>query len=387
MDALQLRDNAKQELLQIRDIETGFEYLSKVKAIEVWAKAEKKDAELQNMIAEQKIRTQRILGQLIKEGQEKGEIASQRSFRGNQHEDSTTEVRSKTLSDIGISRKESSTFKQIASIPDDLFETTIAEKKDAVTKAVSELTTAGMLKVIKDIKSDNLKQKKEEYIEKSRQDIKIQPEIKQMDCIDFLNEFEDNSIDLLFTDPPYSTDIEDIYSFTNKWLPLAIQKTKKSGRLLICSGAYPIEIEAFLKVLLNQSKFIVDNPLVWTYKNTLGVTPKMKYNLNYQLIWHLYSKESKELDTSITGEMFSVMEINAPDGRLGNRLHTWQKPDELAFRLIRHTSKEGDIVVDPFCCTGTFLLEANRLNRISKGCDISIDNLKIAEDRGCIIIG
>ena len=69
MDALQLRDNAREQLAQIKDIETGTDYLNKVKAIEVWAKAERKDAELQNAIAEQKIRTQRILGNLLKENE------------------------------------------------------------------------------------------------------------------------------------------------------------------------------------------------------------------------------------------------------------------------------------------------------------------------------
>jgi len=59
-EALQLRDNAKQQLILIKDVESGIAYLNKVKAIEIWAQAEKKDAELQNMIAEQKIRTQRI---------------------------------------------------------------------------------------------------------------------------------------------------------------------------------------------------------------------------------------------------------------------------------------------------------------------------------------
>lgn len=152
LQALQLRDNARAELMQIKDIETGFEYLNKVKAIEVWAKAEKKDAELQNLIAEQKIRTQRILGQLIKDGQEAGEIAKQETNAKKVF----VSVQPRTLSEIGLTAKESSTFKQIASIPDDLFETTIAEKKDAVTKAVSELTTAGMLKVAKEIKTPHV---------------------------------------------------------------------------------------------------------------------------------------------------------------------------------------------------------------------------------------
>ncbi len=33
-------------------------------------------------------------------------------------------------------------------------------------------------------------------------------------------------------------------------------------------------------------------------------------------------------------EQFSVQDINAPDGRLGDRFHAWQKPDELAERVI-----------------------------------------------------
>ena len=143
MDALQLRDNARFELEQIKKIETGVEYLNKVKAIETWAKAEKKDAELQNMIAEQKIRTQRILGQLIKDGQEKGEIATQSDGYNKYGVPDKDTI--KTLSDIGITRKESSTFKQIASIPEHAFEEFIEEKKTAVDNAVSELTTAGIL--------------------------------------------------------------------------------------------------------------------------------------------------------------------------------------------------------------------------------------------------
>ena len=109
----------------------------------------------------------------------------------------------------------------------------------------------------------------------------------------------------------------------------------------------------------------------------------MKYNLNYQVVLHLYSEDSDELDTSNTNEMFSVQDINAPDGRIGNRFHAWQKPDELARRLIKQGSKEGDLVVDCFACTGTFLIEAAKQGRSAVGCDISHENLLIAEKRGC----
>lgn len=143
MDVLALRDNAKQQLQQIKNVETGIEYLNKVKAIEVWAKAEKKDAELQNMIAEQKIRTQRILGQLIQEGQQRGEIAKQEQPLKINVPDGY--IKPKTLSDIGISRKESSTFQTIASIPEERFENFIEEKKQKIDDAVMELTTSGLM--------------------------------------------------------------------------------------------------------------------------------------------------------------------------------------------------------------------------------------------------
>jgi len=205
------------------------------------------------------------------------------------------------------------------------------------------------------------------------------------DCYNFLNRFESKSVDLLITDPPYSTDVKDLPEFLDKWLYDALDKVKDTGRVFICIGAYPIEIYTYLKYLL-KTDWIVDNPLVWTYRNTLGQTPKMKYNLNYQLIIHLYKETSNPLDNRITNEMFSVQDINAPDGRLGDRFYKWQKPDLLAERLINHTTKGGDIIIDPFAGCGTFILKASELNRIAYGCDIDIEAINIAKKRGCYVV-
>ena len=84
--------------------------------------------------------------------------------------------------------------------------------------------------------------------------------------------------------------------------------------------------------------------------------------------------------------MFSVQDINAPDGRQGDRYHTWQKPEELASRLIRHSTQPGDVILDPFTCTGTFPVVASKLNRKVVAGDISVENLNIAESRGCNVI-
>jgi len=79
-----------------------------------------------------------------------------------------------------------------------------------------------------------------------------------------------------------------------------------------------------------------------------------------------------------------VQDISAPDGRQGDRYHAWQKPLDIADRFIRHSTKQGDTVLDPFACTGTFLIAAAKLGRIASGCDISAENITIAEGRGCL---
>ena len=238
----------------------------------------------------------------------------------------------------------------------------------------------------KQIKKEEKKKEKKIIIETTKEQRlntnKIQAKIYNENCVEFLDRFTDGSVDLLLTDPPYSTDIINVKEFIDTWLLKSLNKVKETGRAFICIGAYPIETYTYLKVLLN-TDWIVDNPLVWTYRNTLGVTPRMKYNLNYQFVLHLYKETSKPLDNRITNEMFSVQDINAPDGRVGDRFHTWQKPDELAKRLINHTTKEKDIIIDPFACTGTFILNGADLGRETYGCDIDKNALKIAYERGC----
>jgi DNA modification methylase len=236
-------------------------------------------------------------------------------------------------------------------------------------------------KTIKEVKWEAKKEKQKEREQKKANQARkssFQPTAEHRDYKDWL--LEQDFCDLLLTDPPYSTDIEDIYKFAAEWLPLALNKVKSTGRAYVFIGAYPDELAAYLAVKKpNQI-------LVWTYQNTLGPTPKFDYKLNWQAILYYRMPEAPPLDSPIMLEQFSVQNISAPDGRQGDRYHQWQKPLEIAERFIRHSTKEGGLILDPFCCTGSFLLAGAKLNRIAKGCDISRENLRIAEERGCTII-
>jgi hypothetical protein len=55
-----------------------------------------------------------------------------------------------------------------------------------------------------------------------------------------------------------------------------------------------------------------------------------------------------------------------------------QKPTELIDRIILASSREGDVVFDPFCGCGTTLFSAHALKRRWIGCDIAILPIQIA---------
>jgi len=199
--------------------------------------------------------------------------------------------------------------------------------------------------------------------------------------------------DVLLTDPPYSTDVEDIRAFASAWVPVALAKVKQTGRAYICIGAYPIELHAYLSVP-PPPHLILSQVLVWTYRNRVGPSPTHDYKLNWQAILYYRGTEAPPLNCSRAvsdypdlNEQFSVQDINLPDPRRHEahlaHWHAWQKPDELCERLVRHASHEGDLILDPFAGTGSFLLAAARLGRKALGCDKDRDMVRLALQRGC----
>jgi len=229
-------------------------------------------------------------------------------------------------------------------------------------------------KALEKIKDEKKKVKIETARKRIAEEVKERPNppiIIYGDCKDFAGK-----CDLLITDPPYMTDVENIKDFA-RWLPEKLQCVKSTGFAFIFIGAYPQELAAYLNIAMPTQV------LVWTYRNTLGAAPKNRYKLNWQAILFYRMQDSPELNCLITNELWSVQDVNAPDGRLDGRYHTWEKPMELAERLIRHTTKPGDVILDCFAGTGTFLLAGARLGRQAIGYEIDKKMIDIAVKRGC----
>lgn len=256
------------------------------------------------------------------------------------------------------------------------------------TREVKSLQNPEVVERIAETNAKPLTAVKQMQLEKAKQHIAEQNKPANKPVIhigDSVGYIPAEKYDLLLTDPPYSTDVENINVFVEKWLYTALDNIKDTGFAYIFIGAYPEEIKAYFNAKIpNHIKLC--QPLIWTYKNTLGNNPKDRYKLNYQLCLFYRGTNAPALDCPLTAEQWAVQEINAPDGRQGDRYHAWQKPLEIAERFIRHSTKQGQTVFDPFACTGTFLIAAAKLGRKAYGFEINADNAKIAEERGCTLV-
>jgi len=220
--------------------------------------------------------------------------------------------------------------------------------------------------------------------------LKVEAKIQNSNATDFLNTLVDKSVDLLLTDPPYSTEFEaeSFEIFVQNWLPLALSKLKETGQAYIFIGAYPWELRTYLNILYeHKQEYGEIQLLVWTYKNTIGPNPKNHYFQNWQTIIYIRGKKALELNIKSLLEGCAVQEFNAPDGRNGTRYHQWEKPLDLAKRLILHSATKTSVVVDPFAGTGTFLLAASELGLENIGSEIDQKIIDIAITRGCIQTG
>lgn len=262
---------------------------------------------------------------------------------------------------------------------------TLASHPEIVAQAKAEALENDTLVTRADV-LDKVKQKqKADDIEQARQDIEEQQKERGGAVLHIGDGIGFNPIekyDLLLTDPPYSTDVPDISEFANRWLYPALAGVKETGFAYVFIGAYPNELQAYLEAI-KPSNVTLEQVLIWTYKNTLGQNPKGRYKQNYQACLFFRGVNAPDLNCPLTSEQWAVQEINAPDGRQGDRYHAWQKPMEIAERFIRHSTTKGMTVFDPFACTGTFLLAAAKLGRKAYGFEIDPANAEIAFERGC----
>jgi 16S rRNA G966 N2-methylase RsmD len=351
--------------------------LNKVKAIEVWAKAEKKDAELQNMIAEQKIRTQRILGQLLKES----DLA--KAAKGNQYTgklEQSDDTTSPTLKSFGITKDQSSTFQKIAALPEEIFEAEIATAKNESAKRV-ELTTSRVLLAAKEYeqqkKKDEKIQERESTIENIVSTAKYNFAIDNLqhgwykvnnqflyfgsntdkDFIDFLPKAK-----FVFADPPYNAGVDE-WDYNFKWELDYLQD--KADVVAVTPGGW------------NACNFYKETQMNYIWEMFCWISNGMT---------HGKCGYANVIKTSIFGNVKPKIsqdfwKISIRVSETEDTQHKGRKPYEFMFHLLDVFTKESDIVIDPFAGSGTTLIMCEQMNRISYNAEINEQYCRLIFER------
>lgn len=234
--------------------------------------------------------------------------------------------------------------------------------------------------------------------------------IYQGDVLENLKQLPDNSVDLIFADPPYNIG-KDFDGLKEDWseqdfLDWAYQWIDECHRVLAKNGTFYLmnstENMPFLDIYC-RTKFNVTSRIVWSYDSS-GVQAKRYYGSLYEPILMLTKGKSYTFNyedimvEAKTGAKRQLMDYrkNPPQPYNTKKVpgnvwefprvrfkmeeyenHPTQKPEILLERVIKASSNEDDIVLDPFSGSFSTCAVAKRLNRRSIGIEINPEYVKM----------
>lgn len=232
------------------------------------------------------------------------------------------------------------------------------------------------------------------------------------DALEALSTLPNNSIDLIFADPPYNIGknfnghvekwkTEESYlEWCYKWLNLCIVKLKPHGSLYVMTAT---QFMPFFDIYLRKKLYILSR-IVWNYDSS-GVQAKNYYGSMYEPI--LFAVKDKENYTFNSNEILVEAKTGAKRKLIDYRKavptvynsqkvpgnvwdiprvryrmdeyenHPTQKPIALLERIIQASSNYGDIILDPFSGTFTTCYVAKELGRKSIGIELQDEYVKI----------
>lgn len=261
-------------------------------------------------------------------------------------------------------------------------------------------------------------------------------------CVEKLREIEANKADLIYFDPPFFTqrkhsltnkgntktyEFDDKYSSIEEYLSLIENVLEQSKRVLKNTGSVFLHCD---KTASHNIRVVMDrvfgrenfqNEIIWSYKrwsntkkgllnahqviffysktknfkfNTLYTDYSATTNLDQILQDRERNKNGKsvykkdESGNVILGKekkgvpLSDVWEIPYLNPKAKERTgYPTQKPVILLNQILNIVTDEGDLVIDPFCGSGTTCVSAKSLKRKFIGIDISIDAVELANSR------
>ena len=265
--------------------------------------------------------------------------------------------------------------------------------------------------------------------------MEITTNIYQGDCTQQLKQLPDDSVDLIFTSPPYADQRKTTYGgikpeeYVDWFLPISSQLLrvlKPTGTFILNIKERVVEGERHTYVIelilrMRQQGWLWTEEFIWHKKNSYpGKWPnrfrdswERLIQFNKQKKFAMYqeavmvpvgdwaqdrlaklSETDKVRDESKVGSGFGKnisnwlgRELVYPNNVIhmatecGNKNHSAAFPEELPEWFIKLFTQENDTVLDPFMGSGTTILVANRMRRHSIGIEIVPEYCEMAENQ------
>src|SRR5476649_2720810 len=238
------------------------------------------------------------------------------------------------------------------------------------------------------------------------------------DCVAEMSKLPAGSVDLVFADPPYNLQLKgdlkrpdeshvdavnndwDKFSsftayddFTRAWL-LACRRVMKPSATLWVIGSYHNIFR--VGAIMQDLGFWVLNDIVWRKSNPMPNFRGRRFtNAHETMIWA--ARDAAKRDYTFNYEALKAgnedIQMRSDwlfplctgevrlKGRDGKKLHPTQKPEALLARVILAASRPDDLVLDPFCGTGTTGAVAKHLGRRFIGIERDAGYARAAEKR------
>jgi site-specific DNA-methyltransferase (adenine-specific) len=238
--------------------------------------------------------------------------------------------------------------------------------------------------------------------------------IYHMDCLEGMSLLDNESIDLVITDPPFAIDFKarrsnynrtqsrvlegynevhksQYYDFTVRWMREVYRLLRASGSMYVFSGWNNLKD---ILVALDEIGFITVNHIIWKYQ--FGVVTKRKFVTSHYHCLYVcknderrkffpyarFGKESQNsLGRSLHYEDKEDVWVIKREYWHGDQKTPTKLPAELVRKILQYSSQEGDIVLDPFLGSGQVAIVAKMMRRRYIGFEIVKKYYEFAKER------
>jgi DNA modification methylase len=248
-------------------------------------------------------------------------------------------------------------------------------------------------------------------------------------CEEVLKEYPEGSVDLLFADPPFNIGLaydryqdhlpyNDYLGFTDNWLSACNRVLKPTGSAYVAIGD---EMAAEVCIAMKKLGWVQRNWCIWAYG--FGQHSKHKFGRSHthilyftksstEWVWNgddilvpslratkygdKRAKDGGRVPPDIFEESYTESDMVPLDvwrvsrlcgtfkervKRQDGSVHPCQMPLSILERIIKASSNRGDLVLDPFCGTGTTAVAAQTLGRRYLTMDVSEEYVEVAKGR------